>query len=135
MLDRARDRVERIVRVALFSGGFLIFLVLAAAAVALEMVELCRFPVYELCEDFYYKIDVEYPVSTEYPRFEVKDNKVMKIVGGQIEELILKQNYGTYTLVADHDIAQEEIRFKVCNRATVGLYKLNPARDLFVSLQ
>jgi hypothetical protein len=68
--------------------------------------------VYELCEDFYYKIDVEYPVATEYPRFEVKDNKVMRIVGGQIEELTLKQVYGTYTLVADHDMKQEEIRFK-----------------------
>jgi len=118
MMDRAKDRVERIVRIALFSGGFCIFLVLAAAAVSLEMVELCRYPVYELCEDFYYKIDVEYPVSTEYPRYEVKDSKVMRIVGGQVEELVLKQEFGTYTLVADHDIAQEQIRFRVCNRAT-----------------
>jgi len=118
MLDRTKSRVERIVRIMLFSGGFAIFLVLAAAAISLEMVELCRYPVYELCEDFYYKIDVEYPVATEYPRFEVKDNKVMRIVGGQIEELTLKQVYGTYTLVADHDMKQEEIRFKVCNRAT-----------------
>jgi hypothetical protein len=27
-------------------------------------------------EDFYYHIDVEYPVATQYPNFEVKDNKV-----------------------------------------------------------
>jgi hypothetical protein len=41
-LDRTKSRVERIVRIMLFSGGFAIFLVLAAAAISLEMVELCR---------------------------------------------------------------------------------------------
>ena len=61
------------------------------------------YPVYELCEDFYYKIDVEYPVSTEYPRFEVTDNKVLRITGGQVEELVLKQEFGTYTLVVGPD--------------------------------
>ena len=116
-------------RILLFTGGFVIFLVLAAAAVALEMVELCRFPVYELCEDFLYKIDVEFPVATDYPRFEVKDNKVMKITGGQIDELVMRQNYGTYTLVADHDPKQEHIRFRVCNRAT-NKYWLNKISSL-----
>ena len=72
MMERTRDRIERIVRVVLFTGGFMIFLVLAAAAISLGMVELCRFPVYELGEDFYYKIDVEYPtagLSLLHPHF------------------------------------------------------------------
>lgn len=122
MMGRVKDRIDRIIRVVLFTVGFMIFIVLTAAAVSLEMVERCRFPVYELCEDFSYKIDVEYPVATEYPRYEVRDSKVMKIVGGQIEELVLRQSYGTYTLVADHDVSQEEIRFRVCNRASDKFY-------------
>ena len=73
-------------------------------------------------EDFYYHIDVEYPVATQYPNFEVKDNKVNRITGGPVEELVLRQEFGTYELKADHDVAQEDIRFRVCNRATDKFY-------------
>ena len=50
MMERASSRVDRLIRIALFTGGSLIFLMLFAAAVSLEMVELCRYPVYQLCE-------------------------------------------------------------------------------------
>jgi len=37
--------MDRLIRISLFTGGSLIFLTLFAAAVSLEMVELCRYPV------------------------------------------------------------------------------------------
>jgi hypothetical protein len=45
MMERASSRMDRLIRISLFTGGSLIFLTLFAAAVSLEMVELCRYPV------------------------------------------------------------------------------------------
>ena len=48
--------------------------------------------------------------------------KTYHIRAAKIENIFLKQAYGTYNVIADDDVEQDTIKFRVCNRSKLKVY-------------
>ena len=115
------QRGKKVLEVLLVSTGLLVFAAAMAGAILLERAESCRFPRHELCETFYYQIDIKYPLPEE-PSVEYTGGKVTRFIGGKLSALILNQTYGTYRIVADENPEESQIRFEVRRALGFPLY-------------
>ena len=119
-LEMSKKRFQRFLRRFLNFLGLGVFVLLLVGAVMLEQAESCRFPRYELEEEFRYRIDIESQKDVVFTR----GTKIVYARAGQIDQLTLEQEYGTYKIIADPDPELDTIVFKVRNRArNKGLLK------------
>lgn len=122
MLNKTKTRVQRIIKITLVTAGIGVFALAVIAMVLLERVESCRWPRHEMCEDFTYTIDLEYPLATTDPAGTYRGGKLLGMTGGQIDTLSFQQDYGTYKIIADENMETSDVRMRVCNRAVDQWY-------------